>query len=104
MKKSVNYHQELIKDLSDPAEAAAYLNAALQEGESELLLVALKNVVAAQGGFGQLARRTKLNRANLYQLFSKQGNPRLQTLEKILSLLGMEISILPTKHKPFTLK
>ena len=42
------YQDELLKALTDPVEAAAYLNAALDEGSSELFILALQNVAKAQ--------------------------------------------------------
>ena len=100
MKRSVSYHKSLVKALQDPAEAAEYLNAALHAGDSELLLVALRNVTEAQGGMSKLARRTKLNRANLYQILSPQGNPRIHTLENVLKMLGLKMTIIPDSSPP----
>lgn len=37
------YQKDLIEALKDPAEAAAYLNAALEEGDRETFLLALRN-------------------------------------------------------------
>ena len=51
----VNYQDELIEDLKDHEEAVAYLNAAWEEslkGDEEsqqLFLLALRNVIKAQG-------------------------------------------------------
>ncbi|HAO22560.1 MAG TPA: transcriptional regulator [Desulfobacteraceae bacterium] len=45
---SRSYHDELLKDLTDPQEAAAYLNAALEEGSAELFLIALRNIAEAR--------------------------------------------------------
>jgi DNA-binding phage protein len=45
---SISYQDELLKSLTDPEEAAAYLNAALDEGSEELFLLALRNVGEAQ--------------------------------------------------------
>ena len=45
---SRSYHDELLKDLTDPQEAAAYLNAALEEGSVELFLIALRNIAEAR--------------------------------------------------------
>lgn len=49
MPKSRSYQQELMGYLQDPERAVAYLNAALEEGDSELFLVALQNVAKASG-------------------------------------------------------
>jgi len=38
----------LLKDLTDPQEAAAYLNAALEEGSAELFLIALRHIAEAR--------------------------------------------------------
>lgn len=99
MKKSVSYQKQLIEDLTDPAEAAAYLNAALRDGDSQLLLLALRNVVESQGGMSKVAKESNLNRANLYQMLSQKGNPRMQTLEKVLGILGMKIAIVPDQKR-----
>lgn len=39
---------ELSKVLTDPEEAAAYLNAAIDEGSGELFLLALRNIGEAR--------------------------------------------------------
>ncbi len=40
-----DYQESLIEALTDPLEAAEYLNAALEDGDRELFLLCLKNVV-----------------------------------------------------------
>jgi len=42
------YQDELLKSLTDPEAAAAYLNAAIDEGSEELLLLALRNIGEAR--------------------------------------------------------
>jgi len=92
-----NYHDELILSLSKKREAKAYLQAALQEyqedGNSEALLLALRNIAEAQGGISELAERTNINRQHLYRLLSHKGNPRLQTFGHLLNGLGFHLSI-----------
>jgi DNA-binding phage protein len=41
------YHSYLIESLKDPAEATAYLDAVLEDGDLKHILLALKNVVEA---------------------------------------------------------
>jgi len=56
--KSTKDHQKsLLETLKDPKEAAEYLNAALEEGNNELFLLALKNVVKAYGLLTSLEKR-----------------------------------------------
>jgi probable addiction module antidote protein len=99
LKNTRSYHDELIKDLHDPKESYAYLQAALEEyqedNNADLLLVALRNVAEARGGIAKLAKKTHLNRQSLYKALSKSGNPRLDTFGLILSGLGFHLSIQP---------
>jgi probable addiction module antidote protein len=85
--------------LSDPDEAQAYLEVALEEYEQdhdrEMFVLALRAVANAQGGIGRLAERTGLNRENLYRALSKKGNPRLDTIGRILNGLGFRLALAP---------
>jgi len=95
MKSTKSFRNSLIKALKDPVEAAEYLNAVLEEGDVTLLLEALRDVSLAQRGITRLSRLTKLNRANLYQMLSSHGNPRIHSLESVLKVFGLKIGVLP---------
>src|SRR5262245_44949710 len=71
--KDKSWHDTLIEILKDPQEAASFLNAALDEGDPKMFLVALRDVAEARGGMRELSRRTGLNRANLHKMLSKAG-------------------------------
>jgi len=90
-----DYASQLIEDLKDPVEAAAYLEAALEEGNREALLVAMRHVTAAHGGMAAIAQQTGLSRESLYRAFSKQGNPTVATLSSVLAATGLRLSIQP---------
>ncbi len=92
MVKTKDYQDYLIKSLKDSKEAAAYLNAALEEAP-KVFLLALRNVVEAWGGIGAVSKKTKLNRENLYKMLSKKGNPALYSLENVLKALGLKLSV-----------
>ena len=66
MKKSVPYQDYLIETLKDPKEAVGYLNAALEGGDITEFLLAIQNVVKAQGGVTRLAEKTNKSRTSLY--------------------------------------
>lgn len=68
-----------------------YLNAALEEDDPELFLLALRNV--AQGGMARLAEKTKLNRESLYKMLSECGNPELKNLDALLHALGFRLAV-----------
>ncbi len=93
MKKSKTYQAELIESLRNPGEAEHYLNAALEEDDPELFLLALRNVAEAQGGLAQLADKTKLNRESLYKMLSERGNPELRSLDALLHALGFRLAV-----------
>jgi probable addiction module antidote protein len=99
LKHTTSYQKNLIDALSNSEEATAYLKVALEEYETdkdeESFLLALRNVAQAQGGISILAKKTHLNRQNLYRALSKGGNPTFQTLDTILHGLGFRLSIEP---------
>lgn len=98
-KNTLDYQEELIKSLRDPEQAISYLKVALEEyeqdGDSEFFLLALRNIAEAQGGISALARKTHLNRQNLYRALSGKGNPTFLTLEAIMHGLGFRLSVEP---------
>ena len=93
MTKSKAYQEDLIESLQNPREAEAYLNAALEEEDPELFLLALRNVAEAQGGVAKLAEKTKLNRESLYKMLSERGNPELRSLDALLHALGFRLAV-----------
>ena len=93
------YQESLIHALRDPEEAAAYLNAALEDGRGEMFLVALRNVAEANGGMSAVSQKSKLNRANLYKIFSKNGNPEINSLSQILRLFGLRLAVASRKNE-----
>jgi len=94
MAKSKSYQQELMAALRDPEEAAEYLNAALEDGDRDVFLLALRNVAEARlGGMSKLAAATGLNRESLYRMLSDKGNPELSSLSKLLQVLGLKLAV-----------
>ena len=81
----------------DPAEhlqseedMAAYLEAALEEGDASLFAAALGDVARAKG-MSQLARETGLGRESLYKALSPSGNPSFATVLKVAKALGLRL-------------
>ncbi|VAW78188.1 FIG045511: hypothetical antitoxin (to FIG022160: hypothetical toxin) [hydrothermal vent metagenome] len=94
MARSKNYQNSLLESLEDTSEAAAYLNAALEDGDNEVFLLALRNVADARlGGMTKLAEATKLNRESLYRMLSENGNPELNSLSRLLHALGLKLAV-----------
>ncbi|MCP5006012.1 MAG: putative addiction module antidote protein [Planctomycetes bacterium] len=62
----------------------------------DMFTAALKDVTDARvGSMAALSKQTHLNREQLYKTLSKKGNPRLETLTKVLHALGLRISVTP---------
>lgn len=93
MVKTRNYKEHLLKQLQKPKEAAAYLNAALQDDDPHVFLLALRDIAEAKGGMGWLADEADLNRENLYRTLSLKGNPRFFNLLAVLDAIGLEFTI-----------
>lgn len=97
MNASINYQDYLIESLKDSEEAAGYLNVALEGGDIKVFLLALHNVVQAQGGISKLAKKIHRSRTSLYKALSKTGNPYLKNTNEILAAIGMHFVIVPDK-------
>jgi probable addiction module antidote protein len=87
-----NYRDSLLRTLQDPQEAAEYLTAALEEGDSTVFLLALRDVADARG-LGTLAAKAQLNRENLYRILSEHGNPQLDSLTALLDSLDLRLAV-----------
>ncbi|HEY5866095.1 MAG TPA: addiction module antidote protein [Candidatus Tectomicrobia bacterium] len=91
-KLTKSYQESLLHALQNPQEAAAYLTAALEDGDSAVFLLALRNVADAQG-MQTVAQKAQLNRENLYRMLSEQGNPQLGSLTALLDALNLRLAI-----------
>jgi probable addiction module antidote protein len=95
MNRSIDYQDYLIKSLKDPNEAAGYLNAALDDGDIDGFLEALRNVVEAHGGMTKLSEKSSKSRNSLYKTVTSSGNPYLRSTNEILHALGFHLSVTP---------
>jgi probable addiction module antidote protein len=82
----------------DPRFAAEYLNAVLQDGDQQELLIALRYLADAFGGVSQLAEQAELNATALYRTLSPQGNPELKSLIALLNAMGMRLAVQPLEQ------
>ena len=96
---SVPHRPWLLRWLKESENAAAYVQAAIEEGDPAGILQALRNVAEARGGIARIAERTGLNRETLYRTLSKRGNPQLKSLAAILDATGLRLSVTPAQRK-----
>ncbi|MEB3165915.1 MAG: addiction module antidote protein [Cyanobacteriota bacterium] len=76
-------------------DVAAYLQAALEDGDAQLVAAALGDIAKARG-MTQIARESGLGRESLYKSLSSSGNPELATVLKVISALGLQLHVSPT--------
>jgi len=98
MKKKVRYHDDLMRDLRNPKAALEYLNAALEDPDENVFLLALRDVAEAWGGMTKLSRLSKSPRVSLYKILSKRGNPEIQSLTNILRTMGFRLAVTSKEH------
>lgn len=96
---SVSYEPWLVERLKQPAEAAAYLEAVLEDGDQGAIMIALRQVAQAQGGLAKVARKAHLTREATYRMLSKSGNPELRSLSAVLKATGLRISVKPIEKR-----
>ena len=90
-------------------DARGLLRAATEEdvGDGVVIRAALKHLARTQN-MSALARDTGLNRGNLYEALSENGNPTLATLLKVTGALGLRLRLEPVEtpidaaHPPST--
>ncbi len=97
-KKYKNYEDALFESLKDHDEAIAYLNAALQDDDQRVFLLALKDVFAAQNiDISAFAQESNITRQNIYRILSSKGNPRWENLASLLDVLGLQVHLTDKK-------
>jgi probable addiction module antidote protein len=81
---------DVAEHLESDADMAAYLEAALEDGDPALAAAALGDIARAKG-MTQIARETGLGRASLYRALSAEGNPEFATVLKVVHALGLRL-------------
>ena len=69
---------------------AAYLNAAMDERDTDVFLRALSNVVCAKG-VATIAERAGVGRESLYKTLAPGSRPRYETIHKLLEALDVRL-------------
>lgn len=94
-KTSVSHDDVMRKKLKQNARfAAEYLKAALEDTEEpRVLLLALRRITEARGGFAKVARAAGIERESLHRALSARGNPRLSTLVAVTKAVGLKLTV-----------
>jgi len=78
--------------LTSKADIAAYLEAAMEDGDPAPIAAALGDVARASG-MAKVARKSGLARESLYKALSPTGNPEFATVLKVMRALGLKLSV-----------
>jgi len=91
-----SYEEGLSGRLKDPAYAAGYLNAVLEDPEAEIstFLLAVADVARAHG-MKVVAEKADLHRVGLHKMLRKKGNPEFRSILRILKAIHLGFAIQP---------
>ncbi len=76
--------------IRDDADVAAYVEAALEDGDHRVVAAVLGDIARAKG-MTQVARDAGLGRESLYKSLSSDGNPEFSTVLRVLKALGIRL-------------
>jgi probable addiction module antidote protein len=94
-KRTSDFRAGFLEDLSDPQEAASYLNAAIADSEA-MVLVALRDIAEARH-MARVAEEAGVTREAIYRMLRKTGNPRYTSFIGILGALGLKLKFEPAE-------
>ena len=91
MKKTLPWHDKVQADIAaSPELRAEMVRGAIEsmlEGDLEVGLIMLHDVVKAEMGFPELARRTGIHEKSLHRALSRRGNPTMRTIGRVTRAL-----------------
>jgi probable addiction module antidote protein len=85
---------DMAEHLETKEDMAAYLEAALEDGDLKLIAAVLGDIARSKG-MAEIAQETGLGRESLYKALSSEGNPEFATVLKVLRVLGLRLSAVP---------
>lgn len=90
MAKTRTHSWDAAEHLETAEDMAAYLEAALEDGDPALVTAVLGDIARARG-MAQIAREAGLGRESLYKALSAEGNPEFATVLKVVRALGLKL-------------
>ncbi|MBW2100694.1 MAG: putative addiction module antidote protein [Deltaproteobacteria bacterium] len=89
---------DAVEHLETDEDIAAYLDAAMEDGDLPLITAVLGDIARAKG-ITEIVRQTGLDRDSLYKALSAEGKPEFDTILKIVHALGLRLSVSPILRK-----
>ena len=85
------------KYLDDPEAIAAYLTDMLEEGDAGLVAAALGDIARARG-MTEIAAAAGISREALYKALREDAQPRLDTVARVCTALGLRLTVQPVEQ------
>lgn len=95
MSTTTTYDWNPSEHLETREQMAHYLEAALEEGDSDVIAAALGDIARSKGMLS-IAESTGFGRENIYKSFSKEGSLKFLTVLKIVDALGLKLTAVPS--------
>ncbi len=80
--------------LKTDEDIAAYLEAALEDGEPEIVIETLRDIARARG-IARIAREAGIRRETLSKALAPNGKPDFATVLKVVRALGLQLHAEP---------
>jgi len=84
---------DIAEHLETDEDIRQFLEEAAATGDTSDLIHAL-NIAARAKGMSEVARQSGVTRASLYKSLSESGNPRLDTISKIVNAFGYRMALI----------
>jgi probable addiction module antidote protein len=86
------YPWDPARHIKTEKDVVAYLDAALEDGDPAIIAEVLGDIARSRG-MAEIAKKAGVGRESLYKSLSKEGNPGLTTLVKVLHALGYRLAV-----------
>ncbi len=90
--RDVSFDDYMVESMKDPTHAAAYIESVIELDDPAALLEALRHVAKAYG-------MDELGDKSLFKALNENGNPTLNTVNKVLHAVGLRLSVAPAVHE-----
>jgi probable addiction module antidote protein len=85
---------EISEFLDDDKIIAEYLDAVLEENDTDLLISAIGDIAKAKG-IKHVAETAGVGRESLYKSLSTGAKPRFETIRKVLKAFDLQLTVKP---------
>ena len=89
---------DVTEHLGSDRDIAEYLTVVLEESDPRLLAAALGDVARARG-MTEIAKVSGLSREALYKALCPNAQPRFDTVHRVCTALGLELTITPKRRR-----